>query len=442
MPLFAERLGAPTCESFLRPARVLNREGSVVTIGVPSEFARNWLLERHPGCLESCLSEVLREPVRVELAIVEPDESLQNAPAPHPLPALEEAPLNRDSGTGTPLNPKYTFENFVVADCNHFAHAAALAVARAPGRNYNPLFIHSKVGLGKTHLMQAIGHMVLQLHPRSQVIYVSAEDFVNHFISAMRDNSMVKFREVFRSADVILVDDIQFIAAIEGPASEEEFFHTFNTLTQTNKQVVIASDCAPRHLQIMNDRLRSRLEMGIVADLRCPDVETRIAILEKKAQSEGTELPREVLEFVAQKIISNIRVLEGALMKLCAHVSLDPSPLSIPQVEEIIADYSTASTERRLSLPEIAQYVADQMRCEVEDMLGAKRSQEIVWPRQVAIYLCRELTDASYAKIGEYFGGRDHTTVLHGYNKVGEMLAKDEKTLWLINDLKAGLRGD
>ena len=440
LPLFAERLGQPTCDSFLRPASILSSEEGVITIGLPSEFARNWLLERHPGCLESCLSEVLREPVRVELTILAVDESVRTMPAPRPLPTYTEQTTS--ASTGTPLNPKYTFENFVVADCNHFAHAAALAVARAPGRNYNPLFIHSKVGLGKTHLMQAIGHMVLELDPQAQVIYVSAEDFVNHFISAMRDNSMAKFRQVFRNADVILVDDIQFIAAIEGPASEEEFFHTFNTLTQTNKQVVIASDCAPRHLQIMNDRLRSRLEMGIVADLRCPDVETRVAILEKKAQSEGIEISREILEFVAQKIISNIRVLEGAFMKLCAHYSLDPAPLTIAQVEEIISDYSTASNERRLTIPEITQYVADQMRCEVEDMIGAKRSQEIVWPRQVAIYLCRELTDTSLAKIGEYFGGRDHTTVLHGYNKVAEILVKDEKKLWLINDLKSGLRGD
>lgn len=441
LPLLAERLGQATCDSFLRPAVVVDYDGNTLTLGLPNEFARNWLSERYPGSIDSCLAEVLQQPVSVELTVAAPRPPA--APPTPPLPLLVSQPPAEDLGTvSTPLNPKYTFDNFVVADCNRFAHAAALQVAHGPGRNYNPLFIHSKVGLGKTHLMQAIGHMVLVLQPRARVIYISAEDFVNYFISAMRDNSMARFRRNFRSADVILVDDIQFIAAIEGPASEEEFFHTFNTLYQTNKQVVIASDCPPRHLQLMNDRLRSRLEMGIIADLRCPDVETRVAILEKKSQSEGVELSREILEFVANKIISNIRVLQGALLKICAHVSLDPTPLSLERVEEIIADYSTASSQQRISVEEITEYVSEKMGCSLEDMRGTKRSQEIVWPRQVAIYLCRELTDSSLAKIGESFGGRDHSTVLHGYNKVSELLAEDEQVLWLINDLKSGLRGD
>ena len=436
LPLLAERLGQATCDSFLRPAVISAYDGDTVTLGLPNEFARSWLLEKYPGCVDACLAEVLHRPVSIRFAVAE------SAPAPDlPRPTLVSSPERPVAQVGAPLNPKYTFDNFVVADCNRFAQAAALQVARAPGRNYNPLFIHSKVGLGKTHLMQAIGHQVRALHPRSSVIYISAEDFVNAFISAMRDNSMARFRQIYRQADVILVDDIQFIAAIEGPASEEEFFHTFNALHQTNKQVVIASDCPPRQLQIMNDRLRSRLEMGIVADLRPPDVETRIAILGKKAQAEGVDLPREVLEFVAQRIISNLRVLEGALLKICAHVSLDPIPLTLARVEEIIADYSTAASERRLSIPEIAAYVAAQMHAEVSDLLSAKRNAEIVWPRQVAIYLCRELTDSSLARIGEYFGGRDHSTVLHGYNKVSDLLAEDERTLWLINDLKSGLQG-
>ena len=451
LPLLAARLGQATCDSFLRPAQVLDFDGETLTLSLLNDFARNWLLDRYPGAIDACLSEILHQPVTVVLAVAE--APARDPQAPPPPPELPE-PASGDysplpaSGSGTPalrrgtLNPKYTFANFVEADCNRFARAAGLQVARAPGRNYNPLFIHSRVGLGKTHLMQAIAHMVLAEQPRSRVIYLSAEDFVNDFLTALRDGTMPRFRETFRSADVILVDDIQFMASAARDASEEEFFHTFNALYQTNKQVVIASDCPPRQLQIMNDRLRSRLEMGIVADLRCPDVETRVAILEKKAQSEGVAISREILEFVAQKIISNIRVLEGAFMKLCAHVSLDPTPLTIPHVEEIIADYSTASNERRLSVQEITQYVSEQMHCALEDMVGAKRSQEIVWPRQVAIYLCRELTDSSLAKIGEYFGGRDHTTVLHGYNKVGELLGRDEKTLWLVNDLKAGLRGD
>ncbi len=451
LPLLAERLGQATCDSFLRPAQIESFNGDTLALRLPNEFARNWLQERYPGAIDACLSEILHQPIVVALGVAEApprasspepplltgEDSLDSALEP---PSSEETrAARRQPGM---LNPKYTFSNFVVADCNRFAHAAALRVARAPGRNYNPLFIHSKVGLGKTHLMQAIGHMVLAEQPRSRVIYLSAEDFVNDFLAALRDGTMPRFRETFRSADVILVDDIQFMASAARDASEEEFFHTFNALYQTNKQVVIASDCPPRQLQLINDRLRSRLEMGIVADLRCPDVDTRVAILAKKAQTEGVDLPLDILEFVAQKIVSNIRVLEGALLNICAHLSLDPTPLTISQVEEIIADYSTASSERRITVQEIAQFVAEQMKCDLEEIVGAKRSQEIVYPRQIAIYLCRELTDVSYEKIGEYFGGRDHSTVLHSYNKISEMLTTDERTLWLINDLKTALQGD
>ncbi len=280
----------------------------------------------------------------------------------------------------------------------------------------------------------------MEHNPGLQVVYISAESFVNQLIAAMRDNHTAQFRRRYRNVDVWLVDDIQFIAAIKGPASEEEFFHTFNTLCETNKQVVIASDAPPRHLQLMNDRLRSRLEMGIVADLRCPDVETRIAILDKKARSEGLDLPREILTYIAEKIESNIRVLEGALLKVCAQISLTNEQPTLATVEELIADYSTAAAPRTVSIREVAEYVADQMECRLEDMLGPKRNQEIVWPRQVAIYLSRELTNHSLASIGDFFGGRDHSTILHAYNKVSALLETDEEVLWLINDLKSGLQ--
>jgi chromosomal replication initiator protein len=312
-------------------------------------------------------------------------------------------------------------------------------VAKAPGRSYNPLFIHSKVGLGKTHLMQAIGHAIRARFPHAEVVYVSAENFVNHMISGIRDNTIDLFRARYRRVDVWLVDDIQFIAAIEGPASEEEFFHTFNTLYQTGKQVVIASDAPPRALRLMNERLRSRLEMGIVADLRCPDVETRVAILEKKAVAEGVDLPREMLELIAKRIESNIRVLEGALMKVCAHISLGGRIPSLSEVEDLIADYSAATSDRRPSVREIVEAVGNRMGVDPDDILGPKRQKELAWARQVAIYLCRELTDNSLAAIGQFFGGRDHSTVLHSYNKVAELLAEDQRVLFLINELKSSL---
>jgi len=403
-------------------------------------------------CVEVIPEELQVDTVSVEVPVLEiaPPEPATPPPAasPEPSPVSLDAPARAATpvslvpdATGefrsSPLNPKYTFDDFVVADCNRFAHAAALQVAKSPGQAYNPLFIHSASGLGKTHLIQAIGHAIIRNHTDTKVVYISAEAFVNHMISCMRDNTIDRFRQNYRSVDVWLVDDIQFIAAIEGPASEEEFFHTFNTLYETNRQVVIASDCPPRHLQLMNDRLRSRLEMGIVADLRVPDVETRVAILEKKAQAEGVPLSRDILEYVAAKIESNIRVLEGALLKICAYASLNDVQITRSLVEEIIGDYSTSTTERRVSVGEIIDLVSAEMDVSKDDIVSKKRSADIAWARQVAIYLCRELTDNSLARIGEHYGGRDHSTVLHSYDKVAGLIEEDEQVLWLINDLKA-----
>jgi len=436
LPRLAERVGHAACDSFLRNAQVLEFDGETLVLGVTNEFARDWLREKHLPAISSCLSEMVEKPVNVDMQVV---AHQADQPISPPVPVPPVTPTIAGFGS-VPLNPKYTFENFVVADCNRFAHAAAQQVSKSPGKSYNPLFIYSKVGLGKTHLLQAIGHAVVRRTPNLQVVYISAESFVNQLIGAMRDNRTAEFRRRYRNVDVWLVDDVQFIAAIKGPASEEEFFHTFNTLYETNKQVVIASDAPPRHLQLMNDRLRSRLEMGIVADLRCPDIETRIAILDKKAEAEGLDLPREILTYIAEKIESNIRVLEGALLKVCAQISLTNQQPTLSTVEELIADYSTATAPRSVSVRDIAEYVAEQMECSIEDMLGPKRNQEIVWPRQVAIYLCRELTSNSLASIGEFFGGRDHSTILHGYNKVSELLEADEEVLWLINELKSGLQ--
>ncbi|MGC9316613.1 MAG: chromosomal replication initiator protein DnaA [Armatimonadota bacterium] len=472
LPLLAERVSPATFDGFLTSAVALDFTGDSLIIGVVNEFAKDWLERHHAREMNECVEEVAQQSVEVHLqvapdapaeaqraamhtpaaeseaAVAEPDvaeadpvsEAPESASPPATGPSATPVSLVPDA-TGelrsSPLNPKYTFDDFVVADCNRFAHAAALQVAKSPGQTYNPLFIHSASGLGKTHLIQAIGHSIISSRPDCKVVYISAEAFVNHMISCMRDNTIDRFRQNYRSVDVWLVDDIQFIAAIEGPASEEEFFHTFNTLYETNRQVVIASDCPPRHLQLMNERLRSRLEMGIVADLRVPDVETRVAILEKKAQAEGVPLDRDILEYVASKIESNIRVLEGALLKVCAYASLNGVEITKSLVEDIIGDYSTSTTERRISLQEIVDLVSAEMDVPEDDIVSKKRSADIAWARQVAIYLARELTDNSLARIGEFFGGRDHSTVLHSYNKVADLIEEDEQVLWLINDLRA-----
>jgi len=437
LPMLKDRIGQATFDAVLRSAAPLEYDGAAFTLSVPNDFIRRMLEERHRPLITACLQEVLKEPVDLRMRVVETTLETMERPAVYPPPP--PLPVQEVFDTG-PLNPRYTFDSFVVADCNRFAHAAALQICRNPGRCYNPLFIHSKAGLGKTHLMQAIGHGIREQHPNMQVVYVSAEDFVNQLISAIRDNRTAEFRRRYRYVDVWLVDDIQFIAAIEGPASEEEFFHTFNTLCMNDRQVVIASDAPPRQLQIMNDRLRSRLEMGILADLRCPDVETRVAILEKKAAAEQVYIPRDMLEYLAKKIESNIRVLEGALLKLCAYSSLHGGELTLSMVDEMVADYSSSASERRISLNEIASYVSERFECPVSDLTGPKRSKDIAWPRQVAVYLARELTDHSLSDIGNFFGGRDHSTILYAYNKVSDMVAEDEKVLWEMNDLKAALR--
>ncbi len=466
LPLLAEKVSPATYDGFLTNATALGLNDDRLHLGVVNEFAKDWLERHHVSVMNACVSEVAQHDITIRVEVLPEELVAEPAPSPTERRLVEEAPAQPAERSPTPqalavkparspapvspipdatgelrsspLNPKYTFENFVVADCNRFAHAAALQVAKSPGQAYNPLFIHSASGLGKTHLIQAIGHSIISSRTDVKVVCISAEAFVNHMISCMRDNTIDRFRRNYRSGDVwLLVDDIQFIAAIEGPASEEEFFHTFNTLYESNRQVVIASDCPPRHLQLMNDRLRSRLEMGIVADLRVPDVETRVAILEKKAQAEGVPLSRDILEYVAAKIEFNVRVLEGALLKICAYASLNDVHITRALVEDIIGDYSTSTSERRVSVAEIVALVAGELDVSEDDIVSKKRSADIAWARQVAIYLCRELTDNSLARIGEYFSGRDHSTVLHSYNKVAELIDEDQQVLWLINDLKA-----
>jgi chromosomal replication initiator protein len=344
-----------------------------------------------------------------------------------------------------PLNQRYTFDNFVVADCNRFAHAAAAQVCRNPGKSYNPLFLHAKPGLGKTHLMQAIGHEIRSQRPSLKVVYVSAESFVNQLITAIRENQTAEFRRRYRYVDVWLVDDIQFLTNIDAPASEEEFFHTFNTLCINDKQIVIASDEPPRSLKIVNARLRSRLEMGILADLRTPDIDTRVAILKKKAELEQAQISREILEHIAKKIEANVRVLEGALLKVCAYSFINGVSPTTSLVDELITDYSTNSDVRRISMEEILQCVSERYCKSVEDITGPKLSTDIARPRLVAMYLARELTDLSLEKIGSYFkgrklGGKDGTTVSYAKVRILQLVAKDEQLLWMLNDMKAALR--
>ncbi|MEI8060973.1 MAG: chromosomal replication initiator protein DnaA [Candidatus Berkelbacteria bacterium] len=449
LPLLTERIRLTSIVTMLRNAEVISYDGTTFVLAVNGDFSRGLLVDGlHLPTITTCLEQVAKQPVQLQV------EASANAV---PLAAVgcaaeqvrqESLPVAQPLNTRSsheqletmPLNDRHTFDNFVMADCNRFAFSAAQQVCRNPGRSYNPLLIHSKSGLGKTHLMQAIGHEIRSQHSDMEVVYVSAENFVNQIISAIRDNRTAEFRRRYRYVDVWLVDDIQFIAALDGPASEEEFFHTLNTLCINDKQVVIASDVPPRQLQIVNVRLRSRLEMGILADLRAPDLETRIAILEKMAEAEKTHIPREVLEYLAKKVENNIRVLGGALLQLVAYASLH-GKLTLALAGEALESYSTSKDGRQFSLAEIVTYIAERFTQKASDITGPKRSKELAWPRQVAIYLCRELTDYSLSDIGHFFNDRDHSTINYNYGVVRDRIGEDEQTLWLMNDMKAQLRG-
>jgi chromosomal replication initiator protein len=353
----------------------------------------------------------------VRITVVEPARSAVDAPAPVQVPAPVRA-----SG-GFYLSPKYTFETFVVGAGNRFAHAAAMAVAEAPARAYNPLFIYGGVGLGKTHLLQAIGHRVLLGADVARVAYVSSEKFTNELINAIRDDKTVDFRQRYRNVDVLLIDDIQFLAGKE--RTQEEFFHTFNTLHEASHQIIITSDRPPKEIPTLEDRLRSRFEWGLIADIQPPDLETRIAILRKKAETEGISVPDEVAEFIAQRIPTHIRELEGALVRVVAYASLTRSLISVELASDVLRDLLPPTRARVVTIQAIQTALAEFFGIRVEEMRAKRRTKGVAFPRQVAMYVARELTDASLPRIGEEFGGRDHTTVMHACQRVRDALRRD-----------------
>jgi chromosomal replication initiator protein len=338
----------------------------------------------------------------------------------------ENAPNGRQAGVkeseAARLNPKYLFETFVIGSSNRFAHAAAVAVAEAPAKAYNPLFIYGESGLGKTHLLHAIGHYTRSLYPGTKVRYVSTEEFTNDFINAIRDGKQDLLRRRYRDIDILMIDDIQFLENKEG--TQEEFFHTFNALHNSNKQIVISSDRPPKQLTTLEDRLRSRFEWGLITDVQPPELETRIAILRKKAAQEGLNAPPEVLEFIASKISTNIRELEGALIRVTAFASLNRAPVDFPLAEAVLRDLIPDSGGSEITTATIMAQTAAYFGLSMEDLCGTSRSRVLVTARQIAMYLCRELTDLSLPKIGQQFGGRDHTTVMHADRKIRSLMAE------------------
>jgi len=360
---------------------------------------------------------------------VEEDEHQEiSEPSPPPKPVrIQEEPLPNM------MNPKYTFETFVIGPGNRFAHAASLAVAEAPAKAYNPLFLYGGVGLGKTHLMHAIGHYVLEHNPDARVLYISSEKFTNEFINAIRDNRGESFRNKYRNIDVLLIDDIQFLAGKEG--TQEEFFHTFNALHEERKQIIISSDRPPKEIPTLEERLRSRFEWGLTTDIQPPDLETRIAILRKKAKAENLDIPSEAMVYIANQIDTNIRELEGALIRVVAYSSLINEDISVHLAAEALKDIIPSSRPKVISIQDIQQKVGEYYGLRIEDFKARKRTKAVAFPRQVAMYLSRELTDFSLPKIGEAFGGRDHTTVIHAHEKITEALKQDQELHKIIQTI-------
>jgi chromosomal replication initiator protein len=411
--------------------------GGTLYLEVPNDLTRGMLEQRIRVPLLNALSTVDEDHEVSNFAIVVnpeirtavlqpvPDSSaLDNPQASTPEPAPANGETRRSDSR---LNPKYNFDNFVIGSSNRFAHAAAVAVAEAPAKAYNPLFIYGDSGLGKTHLLHAIGHYAESLYPGIRVRYVSSEEFTNDFINSIANNRASVFQSRYREIDILLIDDIQFLQGKD--STQEAFFHTFNTLHDHNKQVVITSDVAPKHLTGFEDRMRSRFEWGLITDVQAPDLETRIAILRKKAQSERLQVPDEILEFIATKVSSNIRELEGTLIRVTAFANLNRTPVDLQLVQTVLKDLITLDDDNVIAPVDIINHTADYFKLTVDDLYGSSRSQAVATARQIAMYLCREMTSLSLPKIGQLFGNRDHTTVMYANKKISELM-KERRSIY------------
>lgn len=404
-----------------------------IMLGAPNEFTKSILEARYLTLIQNAVNQASNEDYEISFLI--PGEDATEGPKD-----TNEKPIDNTMVIKSQLNPKYIFDTFVIGNSNRFAHAASLAVAEAPAMAYNPLFIYGGVGLGKTHLMHAIGHYILTQNPKANVVYVSSEKFTNELINSIRDDKNVEFRNKYRNVDVLLIDDIQFIAGKE--RTQEEFFHTFNALHDANKQIIISSDRTPKEIPTLEDRLRSRFEWGLIADIQAPDFETRVAILRKKAQMENIDVSNDIMEYIATKIKSNIRELEGALIRVVAYSSLTNKDITIDLTEEALKDILSADRPKEVNIAYIKEVVSTKLGIKMDDFDSKKRTRTIAYPRQIAMYLSRELTDLSLPKIGEQFGGRDHTTVIHAYDKISKEIEDDAKLKRKIDNLIKEIKGE
>lgn len=431
--IIKEKISQQNFDTWIRPIRVTSLEGNQVHVSVPNKFFKDWLLENYRTIITDALSSVAGVELTVNFMIGNDGEGLipREVTIGKPIPAGAK---NIRVKTHASLNQNYRFERFVVGASNQFAHAAAVSVAEQPAKNYNPLFIYGGVGLGKTHLLNAIGLHAVSLYPRMNVVYVSAEEFLNELVSSIRYDKMPKFREKYRNIDYLLIDDIQFIAG-KGK-TEEEFFHTFNTLHDSGKQIVVTSDKFPKDIPNLEGRLRSRFEWGLIADIQPPEIETRIAIIEKKAQENKISLPKNVAHYIAVNAESNIRELEGFLIRIAAYSSLRERDIDLDLAKEVLRKIIKQSEKEDITIDDIMKMVASKTGVKISDIKSPKKNKNIVLARQLAMYLARKLTHASFPDIGEKIGGRDHSTVIYAHNKVRRILETDLKLKNLIEEIE------
>lgn len=402
-------------------------QGETLILQVPSWFALERLTQVYLGAITEAVQTIAGANWKVRLKSIRPSQQQElfagdpgaAAPALGPRPARPRREPVRHDG----LNPRYTFEDFIVGASNQFAHAAAQAVANQPGERYNPFFLYGGVGLGKTHLANAIGHRILERNPERRIVFLSAESFMNELIASIRRDLMDRFKDRYRKVDVLILDDVQFLAGRE--RTQEEFFHTFNSLHESRRQIILTSDKFPKEIPDLEERLRNRFEWGLIADIQAPDLETRVAILEKKAETENLDLPSDLALFLANQIDSNVRELEGALTRLGAYASLNNAPLSLEMAQEILGSVIAQPKRNLVTIDTIQRIVCEFFDLRPQDMRSKRRSRQIVMPRQVAMYLCRRHTQASFPVIADHFGGRDHTTVIHAVNTIARKITED-----------------
>ena len=434
-----ERISNTSYQTFIKDTQLYSLKNDEAIILVSLPFNASWLNQRYSEIMQAIIYDVIGYEVKPHFISEDELASYNNVNTQEVQePQVQHSSIDDKTWGKEQFNMHNTFDTFVIGPGNRFPHAASLAVAEAPAEAYNPLFIYGGVGLGKTHLMHAIGHHVLSNKPNAKVIYTSSEKFTNEFIKSIRDNETEAFREKYRKIDVLLIDDIQFIQNKE--QTQEEFFHTFNELHQNNKQIVISSDRPPKEIAKLEDRLRSRFEWGLIVDITPPDYETRMAILQKKIEEENLDIPPEALNYIANQIQSNIRELEGALTRLLAYSKLQGKPITTELTAEALKDIIQSPKSKKITIQDIQKVIGQYYSVRIEDFSAKKRTKSIAYPRQIAMYLSRELTDFSLPKIGEEFGGRDHTTVIHAHEKIANDIKSDPTFKQEVENLEKEIR--